>query len=594
MFTKKIHIILLVFCLSTFCSKGQTIESTMQKEELYSRTKNGYEKNQLALDIIEEYTYLSQVERAQNWIYILMDNNFDSNNDTLNYYIKTNQAEIFYWCNLFEFADQPANEALKIAKNLKDSMLISNAAMFVSYVKEMQDSLWESIKYAHYAKLYYPSMISKKYRVMIRKSQIINNFAQVFVKLKNVDSAIYYNRLAFPLAMAEKSERAIIYGYYNYANIHTQLNNVDSALYYYNKSNESAIAFRKFDLLLQNYTSMLDLYPNNSYRQIEIINNCFKLIDTNEIAPLNKGVFYQKAILVLKGHDNDNLLVKLQDDYIKLQDKISNQGKLQVQKISQMFVEKENHFLQLKLQDIYHKRKLNIIQLSSIVFILLVGLIIYYFYSKKRKVELESKLQQQKIIAHERSRIANDIHDDLGTNLSRIRYITYSLPEIQTTEDLQMNYSKIIALSDDSVDKMNEIIWSLKQDDFKIDEFYSYIRKMSAEISEEKNINISYSFVDDMNTLALNAEACRNIYLTVKEALHNAIKHANASLIEINTFINERLVIKVSDNGGGFKDQLQTGNGLHNMYKRMNSINGKLDIETSSNGTVITISSHVL
>lgn len=150
----------------------------------------------MALDIIEEYTYLSQTDKAQQWTHELVSLNYENPNDTIDYYIRTNQAEIFYWCNLFEYAEHPANEALQIAKHLNDSMFISNAAMFVSYIKEMQDSLNESIYFAQYANLYFPKIVKPGYRVMIDKSQIINNLAQVYVKLKKVDSAIYYNRIA--------------------------------------------------------------------------------------------------------------------------------------------------------------------------------------------------------------------------------------------------------------------------------------------------------------------------------------------------------------------------------------------------------------
>ena len=223
-----------------------------------------------------------------------------------------------------------------------------------------------------------------------------------------------------------------------------------------------------------------------------------------------------------------------------------------------------------------------------------LGLISYIFYNKRRKEILENTVKQQKLIANERFRIANDLHDDLGTNLSRIRYITNALPELNSKDEMQKNYAKIISLSDDSVDKMNEIIWSLKQDDFTIDELFSYIRKLCAEISEEKNIHIAYSLLDEIVTQKIQAEVCRNLYLTVKEALHNAIKHSKATLIEITSEFTDRLIFKIKDNGVGFQESQPSGNGIHNMKKRMDLIQGSIQIDSNNQGTIITIASNVL
>ena len=339
---------------------------------------------------------------------------------------------------------------------------------------------------------------------------------------------------------------------------------------------------------------MLDLFPKNKSEQYRIIQQCFELIDSHEIAPLNKVFFYKKAINFFRQQHNQTSLALLQEKYITLQDEISKQGNKEVQKISQKFVENENHYLQLKLAELKQKRKLTNLQIITILLTITLGLISYIFYNKRRKEILENTVKQQKLIANERFRIANDLHDDLGTNLSRIRYITNALPELNSKDEMQKNYAKIISLSDDSVDKMNEIIWSLKQDDFTIDELFSYIRKLCAEISEEKNIHIAYSLLDEIVTQKIQAEVCRNLYLTVKEALHNAIKHSKATLIEITSEFTDRLIFKIKDNGVGFQESQPSGNGIHNMKKRMDLIQGSIQIDSNNQGTIITIASNVL
>ena len=81
----------------------------------------------------------------------------------------------------------------------------------------------------------------------------------------------------------------------------------------------------------------------------------------------------------------------------------------------------------------------------------------------------------------------------------------------------------------------------------------------------------------------------RNVFLTVKESLHNIIKHAQASQVHINISINKNLVININDNGIGFTATAKSdGNGLKNMKKRVESVGGQLAI-TGLNGTAVKI-----
>ena len=89
----------------------------------------------------------------------------------------------------------------------------------------------------------------------------------------------------------------------------------------------------------------------------------------------------------------------------------------------------------------------------------------------------------------------------------------------------------------------------------------------------------------------ISGEFRRNIYLTVKEALHNVVKHAQARQVIIQMETGKTLFISISDDGTGFdqKDIRPYGNGLNNMKKRMENIEGTLEIK-NGNGTTIIIS----
>ena len=216
----------------------------------------------------------------------------------------------------------------------------------------------------------------------------------------------------------------------------------------------------------------------------------------------------------------------------------------------------------------------------------------WYFQEKELAVQkLESALMVEKMknqLHTERSRIAADMHDDVGAGLSRIRYITAALKDGKelTTEDKD----KILSLSDDSVEKMNEIIWSLNQGNQQLSELIYHIRSQCAEMVNNAGIEFTCNMPDEIPNKTMNWKQTRNIYLLAKEAVNNAIKHAAAKNIAVNFAINHTLQITVKDDGKGFDQTAvrKEGNGLVNYNKRVKTLEGTYNITSSpETGTII-------
>ena len=217
--------------------------------------------------------------------------------------------------------------------------------------------------------------------------------------------------------------------------------------------------------------------------------------------------------------------------------------------------------------------------LIAAAFIGIVLLIARAYYL--HKIEKEKAIIEKEIaLADERSRIAADMHDDVGAGLSRIRYITTAMKEGKEHTDDKIN--KILALSDESVEKMNEIIWSLNQGNQPLQELIYHIRSQCAEMVSNANIEFACTMPDDMPNLTMDWKQTRNIYLLVKEAVNNAIKHAAAANISITFNINHSLHICIKDDGRGFNENKvrKQGNGLLNYKKRVESLVGTYTLET--------------
>ncbi len=198
-------------------------------------------------------------------------------------------------------------------------------------------------------------------------------------------------------------------------------------------------------------------------------------------------------------------------------------------------------------------------------------------------------IEKQKALVHERRRIASDMHDDLGAGLSRIRYLSAGMKKEIKEEELQKDFDKIIASSDELVDNMNEIIWALNSTDEKLENVLYYIRSQCSEILDIAGIAFAVNLPESIPNKILNSEEKRNLQLVVKEAVHNIIKHSKASNVNIDIQIENNISITITDNGRGFnvaESQLK-GNGLGNFQKRMNNLKGSVDIRSGAKGTTI-------
>ena len=228
------------------------------------------------------------------------------------------------------------------------------------------------------------------------------------------------------------------------------------------------------------------------------------------------------------------------------------------------------------------------IALVSLSILLAVWAIIRAYFL--RRIEKQKALiERQTALVNERKRIASDMHDDLGAGLSRIRYMSAGLKNEIKDEGLKKDFDKIIKSSDELVDNMNEIIWALNSSDEKLEDVLYYIRSQCSEMLDSAGIALQASLPESIPKKILNSEEKRNLFLVVKEAVHNILKHAHATTVSIVMQIENNLQITIADNGRGFnaEESRIKGNGLGNFHKRMSLLKGTVEIKSGSGGTVI-------
>jgi signal transduction histidine kinase len=227
------------------------------------------------------------------------------------------------------------------------------------------------------------------------------------------------------------------------------------------------------------------------------------------------------------------------------------------------------------------------------LFVLLAGTVIAFIYfNYRRKIgKALQELEQQKLLAAERNRISRDLHDDIGSAITKITLISELIPLQQKSNDLVLEDVKNISATARTVSQnMSDIVWALHAQHDSLEGLLSYMREQVREFLDPLGMKYWLAFPEEVPELKLNGEQRRNILLVTKEALNNAVKYSGAKLIIVACRPGSGMIeFSVTDDGKGFdlKQAREHGNGLKNMSRRMESIGGDLEILSSAGGTTI-------
>lgn len=218
---------------------------------------------------------------------------------------------------------------------------------------------------------------------------------------------------------------------------------------------------------------------------------------------------------------------------------------------------------------------------------------IKWMAATKIKKQTEA-FQREQALQRERERISKDMHDQIGASLTKIAILSELMQkEISQPEKLRPYVQKISDTAHATVDSISEIIWAINPQNNTLDNLAAYLRKCAADCFEMTPVQYRLDFPETVPGHPITAEFRRHIFMAVKEAIHNVVKHAKATVMEMKLIANDHtLEIVVKDNGRGFSPATLSGNGngLPNMHKRMAEIGGRLEIESQASlGTAIRI-----
>jgi two-component system NarL family sensor kinase len=181
----------------------------------------------------------------------------------------------------------------------------------------------------------------------------------------------------------------------------------------------------------------------------------------------------------------------------------------------------------------------------------------------------------------------------MGSGLTSLLFMSRA-PGAGADRDEAGDHATIVRMqqtAEQLIRKMNDIVWTLSHDQDSLESLVAYIRSNTAELLGQAGIDVHFEIDEDLPDKALTQEFRRNVYLVVKEAVHNIVRHSEASVAEIGVHLNGwELTVVVQDNGKGIYKAggNRWGNGMKNMQRRVEQVGGRMEI-TAGGGTEITI-----
>jgi signal transduction histidine kinase/ligand-binding sensor domain-containing protein len=215
----------------------------------------------------------------------------------------------------------------------------------------------------------------------------------------------------------------------------------------------------------------------------------------------------------------------------------------------------------------------------------------------KRKMQRRlAQLERERVLEQERARIAQDLHDDLGSSLTRISLLSGLAQEDKNNAgQVEIHVNKISQSAAQTLRALEEIVWAIRPGSDSLQSLVEYIAHFANELFEGDGVRCRLDLPADLPSRPLPPEMRHSIFLVVKEALTNSLKHSGAREVRVQAkVVDDDLEIVVQDDGKGFDPRGPSrGNGLGNMRRRAQAMGGSVAIESRpGQGTTVRLLLH--
>lgn len=228
--------------------------------------------------------------------------------------------------------------------------------------------------------------------------------------------------------------------------------------------------------------------------------------------------------------------------------------------------------------------------LSGLMATACIGMCTRYATRRRMQRRLE-RLEYQHEIERERSRIARDMHDELGAKLTRISFQgAMALRSLDDRTEAERQVGSMAETARDLVASLDEIVWAVDPGNDSLENLANYISRYASEFCADGPLSCDLVIPAKLPDHKLPTDVRHNIFLAVKESLNNALKHSGGTQVQVCLKArDDELEVVIADNGHGINKPHQpqsndrtrrTGRGLSNLHDRLEAINGRCGVES--------------
>ena len=237
--------------------------------------------------------------------------------------------------------------------------------------------------------------------------------------------------------------------------------------------------------------------------------------------------------------------------------------------------------------------------------LLVVGLLLsttaagVWMQTRARFKRVLERAERERAIEVERSRIANDMHDDLGSNLTRITMLSETAKSDSDLTRTREVLGQIYDTARGVTRAMDEIVWAVNPKHDTLESLVYYFEKFALDLLGAAGIRARLEMPAEFPLWSPRSEVRHNLFLAFKEALNNAVRHSGATTVTISMLMDEKsCTLTIQDDGRGIvpassseRDRFAGGNGTANIRERMDRIGGVAEIRSEpGDGTVVFLS----
>lgn len=507
---------------------------------------------------------------------------------------------IYFEMGLYEKSIDYIFKSIKLANQINNKKQLSfgyfQLGQLYTRTKDYEKSL-------HYLKK--SLTIKKKNHDNDEIGMIYTQIGRLYTEIHKPDSALLYLRNAQRVHQAIDDEYLISLNNTELGNHYLQMQNYDSANFYLKKSMTFDSTQNISQYLITDYLLLTkNSYQHKKYQEAQnYLQKASKLID-NTATLLNQSNYAELQSLIYEKLNNHKAACAAYKKFIVLRDSLLNKDKRTSIALKEARFEFEKKTLADSLKNLEQQRAKDLqinfqkseLQTQKIKeYTLSAGLLLlagfgWLLYSRYKAVSKQHLAEQQlqlyentRALEIERSRIAGEIHDDVGADLSNLLLkirMNERLSETVKSSDLE----SLKKTTHNIIHKIDEIIWSLNSERDTLKELINFTSNYFETLLREHNLKGKINFPEHLPEIVLNTELRRNIFLTLKEIGNNALKYSKAQSIHLNfSILQNQLHITISDDGIGFDiNKTYNGNGIKNIKKRLEECNGSIHINSDA------------